>query len=246
MTPDSAGIPAPAGKWRQIALALALAAYFLWFNWGSLGVHFASDDLANIAHYFEYAPGRLVLANFLPWRGDYRPMGGVYYMAVYHFAGLNPLPYQAVLLAILAANAWFAWRAVRLLGGGELAAALVALVCCYHGGIANLYYNAAFVYDALCSLFYLAALVYYLGVRRRGRGLRAAEIAVFLLIFLCALNSKEMAVSLPVMILVYEFSYHPPRRNLAVWLRGPVRVAWIGAALTLVDLYGKVAVRATP
>jgi hypothetical protein len=233
----------PARQWRKLALAAFLTAYFLAFNWGSLRVHFALDDMANIGHYFEYSPGQLVFSNVLPWRGDYRPLGGLFYIGTYHFAGLNPMPYQAVLLAILLANVYFAYRLVRLLGGGEVGAALVALVCCYHGGMANLYYNAAFVYDAMCCCLYLASLAYYVAIRNRGKLPGAWQTAVFLGIFLCALNAKEMAVSVPVMLLVYEWTYHPPakwdRATLMAWVRGPARTAWIAAALTLVDIYPK-------
>jgi len=127
--PDAAsGGPSPSSRWRKIALAIFLAAYFLWFNWGSLRVHFAMDDLANIRHYFDYSPWQVALGNFLPWRGDYRPLGGLFYLSIDHFAGLNPVPYQTVLLAILLANVYFAYRLLRLLGANQLAAALVAKV----------------------------------------------------------------------------------------------------------------------
>jgi hypothetical protein len=243
----AAGLPSLGNRWRKVALAVFLAAYFLYFNWAALRVHFALDDLANIRHYFEYSPGQLVLANFLPWRGDYRPLGGLFYIPIYHFAGLDPAPYQAVLLAILLANVYFAYRLVRLLGGDEGAAALVALVCCYHAGLANLYYNAAFVYDAMCCCLYLAALVYYVGIRNRCELLGTGQTIVFLVLCLGALNAKEMAVSIPVMVLAYEWIYHAPakkhRASLLDWVRGPARMAWIAGILTLVDIYGKVAGR---
>jgi hypothetical protein len=234
------------GNWRKFALAAVLTGYFAWFNWGSLRVHFAIDDMANIGHYFDYSIRQMVLSNFLPWRGDSRPMGGLFYIPIYHFAGLNPVPYQAVLLLILLANVYWAYRLVRLLGGGELAAALVALACCYHGGIGNLYYNAAFVFDALCCFFYLACFVYYLRIRNRGQLPGLLQTIAFLAIFLCALNSKEMAVSVPVMLLVYEWTYHPPAvwtwAELLAWVRGSARTSLIAAVLTLMDIYGKVAV----
>jgi len=232
----------PAGWWR-FGLAVFLAGYFLCFNWGSLRVHFALDDLANIGHYYNYSPWQMVLSNFLPWRGDYRPLGGLFYIPVYHFAGLNPVPYQAVLLLLLLAMVYWAYRFAKLLGAGELAAALAALALCYHGGIANLYYNAAFVYDVLCCLFYLACFAWYLRIRNQGRLLTPGETAVFLALFLCALNSKEMAVSVPVMLAVYEWIYHPPVKwrpaELWAWVRGPARVALIAAALNVVDIYPK-------
>ena len=239
------GPPSRGGRRRKVALAVFLTAYFLIFNWGSLRVRFALDDLANLRYYYEMTPGRLLLANLLPWRGDFRPLGALFYLPVYHFAGLNPVPYQAVLLAILLANVYFAYRFVRLLGGGELAAALVALVCCYHGGVANLYYNAAFVYDAMCCCLYLAALGFYFGIRNTGRLLGAGQTLLFLALLLAALNAKEMAVSIPVMVLVYEWLYHPPAKkdwpSLLHWLRGPARTVWFAGVLTLLDIYGKVA-----
>jgi len=239
--------PAPGTQngWWKIASALLLTAYFVCFNWGSLRVHFALDDLGNIDHYYEYSPWQAVLANFLPWRGDVRPLGALFYLGIYHFAGINPVPYQATILVLLLATVYCAYRFMRLLGAGERAAALVALVYCYHGGIANLYYNAAFVYDVMCCFFYLAAFIYYLRIRNRGRLPGIWQTVAFLGLFLCALNSKEMAVSIPPMLLLYEWIYHRPAKwnltELLAWVRGPARVSLIAALLDAADIYGKVA-----
>ncbi len=97
---------------------------------------------------------------------------------------------------ILAVNVYLVYRLARLLGASEWAACLAALVACYHAGLANLYYNTAFVYDALCGCFFLAALVYYCGIRRRGRLLSIGQLAIFATLVLCAMNSKEMALTL--------------------------------------------------
>lgn len=231
-------------RWRNAALAVFLPAWFLFFNWDGLRVHFALDDIGNMAHYYRDGPWWLAASQFLPWRGYYRPMGGLFYVPILHFAGLNPAPYQAALLLLLLANVYLIHRFARLLGSGELAAALAALAACYHAGLSNLYYNAAFVYDALCCFFYLATLVYYLRIRTTGRLPGFRDKAVLLALFLCALNSKEMAVTLPLMLLVYEWTYHRPvqwrRGALAEWLRGPAQTALLAAVLCAVDVFGKV------
>jgi len=233
-----------AQRWRRLACAAFLLAYFVYFNYGGLRVHFAVDDIGNMAHYYRGGPLSLALSQFTLWRGDYRPMGGLFYVPILSFAGLNPVPYQAALLLILLANVYLVYRFARLLGAGELASALAALVVCYHAGLHNLYYNAACVYDVLCCFFYLAALVYYLRVRHAGRVPGTRQIVLFLALDLCALNSKEMAVTLPLTLLLYEWIYHPPdrwnRAALLAWLRGPARVALFAGALTAVDVYGKV------
>jgi hypothetical protein len=246
--PDSPDAPSSLkANWWKLALGVALTAYFLVFNWGSLRVHLTGDDLSNTAHYQQYSRWQLVVSNFLPWRGDSRPFGAFFYLPVYHFGGLNPVPWHAVLLAILLVNVYLAYRLVVLLSGNEPAAALVALACCYHAGVANLYYNSAFVFDALCSVFFLASLAYYVRIRQRGRLLGRVESLVFLLLVLFALNSKEMAVALPVMELAYEWFYHPPAQwkpsVLFAWLWGPARLSLIAGAITLLDIYGKIAGR---
>jgi len=56
-------------------------------------------------------------------------------------------------------------------------------------------------------------------------------------------NSKEMAVTLPVMLLVYELIYHRPGEwkgpAVAAWLRGPAQTALLAALLCAVDVFGK-------
>ena len=231
-------------KWRKPAFAAFLVAWFVYFSWDGLRVHFAPDDMMNIdSFYWTPGPWRLVYSQFLIWRGYYRPMGGLFYLPILAGWGLNPVPYHVTLSLVLLANVCLVYCFARRLGCGELAAGLAALVACYHAGIANLYYNTAFVYDALCGFFYLGALVYYIRIRARGRLLRPGETLVFTALLVCALNSKEMALTLPAVLLAYEWVYHPPirhaKKELADWLRGPGRTSMIAGALTLVDLYGK-------
>ena len=219
-------------NWRKACFAAFLLAWFLYFNWSSLRVHFAPDDMMNMAYYFRAGPWRLAEALITPWTGFYRPMGGLFYMTLFAGFGLNPAPYHAAILMLLAASVWLTYRFARLLGCGELAAGLAALVVAYHPGLSNLYYNAGFVYDVLCLFFYMAALVYYGRVRESGRPPRPGETAVFLVLFLCALLSKEMAITLPAALLAHEWLYHHRVRD-ARWVLG------LAAALDVASVCGK-------
>src|SRR5579885_2433695 len=122
---------------RTVAFAVFLLAYFFYFTHDSLRVHFAVDGIGNMAHYYRQGPAALAVSQFTLWRGDYRPMGGLFYVPILAFAGLNPAPYQAALLLLLLLNVWLVYRFARLLGAGELAAGLAALVACYHAGLHN-------------------------------------------------------------------------------------------------------------
>ncbi len=233
---------APA-SWRKFAFALLTLAYFLYFNWSGLWVRFASDDMMNMSIYWRLAPVRVLLSRFVPWSGAYRPMAGLFYLPLFKGFGLNPIPYHAVMLAILLGNLYLMYRFARRVGCGELQAALATLVLAYHGGMSMLYYNTAFIYDVLCFPFYLGAFLCYARVRAQGRLLRGGETALVMGLYLCALNSKEMALTLPIVLLAYEWFYHRPPvwnlREIATWLRGPGRVMLYCVALNLVYLYGK-------
>ena len=235
----------PCGPAPRLGFGLLLLAWFLYFSRDVPGVHFSPDDMMNVDNfYWTPGPWRLGYSQFLVWRGYYRPMGGLFYLPVLSVWGLNPAPYHVALSLVLLVNVYLVYRLARLLGAGELAAGLAGLVACYHAGLGNLYYNTAFVYDALCGCFFLAALVYYFGIRGRDRLLSARQKVVFAGLLVCALNSKEMALTLPGVLLAYEWIYHPPAgyggRALVAWLRGAGSVTSMAAFLTLLDLYGKV------
>ncbi len=208
----------------RLALAVLTAAYFIYFVRDSVGVRFNPDEMMNMGFHFRLSPARMALAQLEIWRDFYRPMGGLFYMPLYHWFGLNPAPYHAAAALILAGAVWAMYRLARFLEAPRAAAWLMALVACYHAGISNLYYNTAFIYDALCGLFYFGAFEAYVRLRR-------GRLPIFLALFLCALNSKEMAVTLPPLLLAYEWIYRRrPRLNLPIV---------VSSAMTLLYLSGR-------
>jgi hypothetical protein len=233
--------------WQKLAFALLTLAYFLYFNWNGLWVRFGADDMMNMVYCWRPEPIRLLLDMLLPWHGAYRPMAGLFYLPLLHIFGLNPIPYHAVMQAILLGNLYLMYRFALRIGCGELQAGLATLLVAYHAGLSMLYYNTAFIYDVLCFSFYMGAFLCYARVRAQGRLLRASETALVMGLYLCALDSKEMALTLPIALLAYEWVYHPvdgrpaawTPREIARWLRGPGRVMLYCALLNLVYLYGK-------
>jgi len=232
-------------RWRQIVALFFLLGYFAWFNWDTVRVHLAADDIMNLVRAWRLKPLGLLLAQCEAWRGFDRPLAGLFSVPLFSVFGLNPVPYHVALLFLLAANLYLMYRFARLLGAGELAAGLATLVAAYHVGLQNLYYNTAFIYDALCFSFYIGAFVFYMRVRTQCRLLMPRELAVFLGLYLCALNSKEMAITLPAMLLIWEWIYHRPAgytmRDLTDWIRGPGSGALFAAALILPFAFGKLA-----
>jgi len=211
----------------RAAWAVGLTAYFAYFSWDALQVKFAPDDLMNLEHYWRM-PARQLLGEFAaPWLGGYRPLGAAFYLPLHRLFGLNPAPYHAALLLILLANVFLLYRLARALGCSETTSGVAALLACYHGGLSFLYFNTSFVYDALCCLFYLAALGYYVAVRSEGRVLGPKQLALFLALHWCAWQSKEMAATLPAVVLAYEAFCQKQRQYAGVVAAGLVNLAFL-------------------
>ncbi len=226
--------------WRQAGLAIVLV-YFVFSAWGGLHAGFRNDDMMNLHYYWAAGPWKALQGNLLFFSTFYRPMGAAFYLPLYHFAGLNPLPYRAVIFLLLGVNVVLMWRFAALLTGDYLVAFIAAFVISNHGYLADLHVVSAVVYDILCFFFYFAAFVLYLRIRSQGRLLNWKQSAAVLLLYIGALNSKEMAVTFPVFVLAYELLYHPPKSwsDGWRWLRTDGRLAAFSGLLTLAYVIGK-------
>ena len=238
MTPEPA-----AWRWRKAAFAGLLAAYFFLVSWDSLKAGFSADEVFAIHVYWHPNPWRLLTSQFLMWRGYFRPTVGLFCVPIYLAYGLNSVPYHVGLLLLLLAGAYLMYRFARVLGASELAGGIVALIACYHGGLSNMYYESVFVSDVLCCIFYLAAFTYYVRIRISAQLLSRGQTLAFLGLFVLAINSKEMALTMPVMLLAWEWLYREPPalpgRKLLAWLRGPGRAMCWTALINLVFIWGK-------
>jgi hypothetical protein len=211
--------------------ALFLVAYFFWFAGGGLQARFTGDDLMNLNLHLSTSIPRLLLSNLTYWTAAYRPMGGLVYVAIYRLAGFHSMPFRIVCFALLLVNLWLLYRVCLRLTDRREVALLATLLVTYHAWMVNLYYSTGTIYELLCFGFYFAALDYYVGIRQRGEALRLRQWAGFLALYICALNSKELAVTLPLCILFYEWIWHG--------LKGSVRGVTITALLTLPYVIGK-------
>jgi hypothetical protein len=213
--------------------ALFLVAYFFWFAGGGLWARFTGDDLMNLNFHLTPSFPQLLLSNLTYWTTAYRPMGGILYVAIYRLAGFHPMPFRVVCFAILLVNLWLLYRVFLRLTDRREVALLATLLATYHAWLVNLYYSTGTLYELLCFGFYFAAFDYYLGIRKAGQKVRLRQWLVFLALYICALNSKELAVTLPVCILCYELIWHESKAS--------ARGVTISALVTLPFVIGKLA-----
>ena len=186
---------------------LALAAYYVYFAGISLRAGLSHDDLMN-AHRAVIAPWPSLIKDclffFLP-SDQYRPVGAVFYRICRDLFGFHPLPLHIGMLVLWAAGLALVYDSVRRLADSTEVALLTVLLMAHHSNRPFYYYNSGFCYDVLCHLFYFAALAYYLRVRAGEGRPGEKELVVLSALYLLALGSKEMAVSLPVVLGAYEW-----------------------------------------
>jgi hypothetical protein len=222
-----------------------IAGYFLLLTQDALHAYFALDDSGNLYRAWYFPLAELFRANLLffltsPFN---RPMGSAWYRAIFFFAGYNPLPFHVVNLAILLVNIWLTYAVSRRLSGSREAGALAALLIAYQPRFVYLYFDTAYIYDVLCYLFYFAALLLYVRVRQQQRRLNGWELAACCALFICALNSKQMAVTIPLSLTVYELIYGKvPLYSLHAlldWFKREVPFIPLASVMTLAFLIGQ-------
>jgi len=218
----------------------AIAAWFLYFAHGGLKAGLSGDDLMNLYAYLQKPVSALLFDNLRFWSTAYRPLGALFYVPLYNLFGLNPLPYRIVCFAILGLNLVLLYHfCVRLTNSRETAFLATFLVS-YHAWFVDLYYSAGTIYDLLSYALYLSTFLVYLGIRARGDLPGPRALIGISCLYVLALDAKEMAVTLPLLLLLYEAVFHGAGlRNPLAWLARDARTIWITGLITLIYIAGK-------
>jgi hypothetical protein len=202
---------------------VAIAGVFFAFAGDGLRAYFTPDDMMNLHQAWTPRLVELIHSD--------RPAGAVVYRVLFALFGLEPLPYRIVCLGLLLANLALLYRFCERLSGSREVAAVACLLGAYHAHLADLYYSTGTIYDLLCGFFFLLALGYYLGIRQGGGYPGWRQNAVLVVLYVCALGSKEMAAALPALVALYEAVYHGRKTKLRrltfLWAAVPLTAACI-------------------
>jgi len=226
-----------------VICALVICVYFLALAGQGISAGFTTDDLVNLTAYWNQPLAALVKANVVYFSSAYRPMGALFYRPMFALVGFWPFPYRAFCFVLLIANLGLLWLAIRSITQSSEIAALSTLIGAFHPQLVDLYWNNGAIYDILCFTFYFGALLYYLRARQAGPILSVRETAAFILLYVGALDSKEMAVTLPVLLVLYELIYFPPAtfaaKQVGQWTASNCRMAVAAGVLTVPYIWAK-------
>jgi hypothetical protein len=224
---------------RASGAGALLITCFLLLTHRGLHTNFTTDDVMNIA--FLHGYGRVPLITLLAqalsvFSPEYRPVGGLYYRTLFALFGLHPAPFRIVFFGLLIANLLLAAGWYRRLSRSGMTAACAALLFTFHPTLAGLYYNNGTVYDVLCVFFVLLLLSHWVRVRQEHRLVEGNSLLLVVALYGAALGSKEMAVTIPAVLVLYEVIFHPDRQDLSgrirpIALLGVMTVVWAAIKL---------------
>jgi len=190
--------------------ALILAATFHAWRFS----YFWLDDF-NVLYWIQRLDnsfGQMVWDCLNPFANAFRPLGMLVYWILWHMFGLNPLPYHLVAWAIHAANVVLLFVLLLRVVGSRYGAAVGALLFGFRANFADIYWSFGTIFELLALLLMLLAMLAYSSEMKFPWKLAAAS-----LLYLLAVKSKEMAITLPAGLLLYDtcFSREPWTKKTA-------------------------------
>jgi len=235
-----------ADKLERVAAIAAGVALFAWFVFvfrGGLASWFDADDLMNLHYYWERHWSTLIQSNLAFWSSYYRPAAGLFYRSIYALWGFNPLPFRIAVLVLLSADFALLAIVVWQLTGSRWCAPIALSAIGVNPGFAAAYFDTGTIYDILAYVFFWGGFALYVRFRQSERLPGWGRLAGFLCLFVGALDAKEIAVSLPVAVGLYELVWHPPANwkpaELWRWIWHQGRFAAIAALFDVAYVIGK-------
>lgn len=231
------------GKALALATGAGVFAWFLYLVRGGLASWFDADDLMNLYHYWSRPWSALLKAIVAFWSSYYRPAGGLFYRTIYALWGFHPLPFRVAALILLAVNFVLLSVVVWQLTASRWGTLIVLLAIGINPSFAYAYFDTGAIYDVLAYTFFWGAFAWYVHMRQSGRVPGWGRMALLFCLFALALDAKEIAVSLPAAVALYELAWHAPAawRPAALWrwIWREGRFAAIGGFADIAYIAGK-------
>lgn len=152
----------------------------------------------------------LFTKNYFQASGElsYRPVVTLSYFIDYSIGHLNPHGYHLTNLLIHVLNALLAFFLILQITQDNKIAGVSSLFFSVHPILTEAVNSIGFREDLLCAVFFVLALLFY--VKQYTSGYKKTCYGIALTAYTFSLFSKEMAVSLPLIIFVMDFLFPQP------------------------------------
>ena len=194
------------------AVLLVLISFLVYHN--SLSNGFVYDDYATIVeNKFLKLPGISVASFFnhsyfsiAAGESSYRPVSTLSYYLLYKISGLNPFFYHLLSVVLHSFNVTLVYLLAGFILKSRCMALIATLLFACHPVLTEAVNCISYNEDLLAAFFFLLALLCYL--KKETLNGRSGDViyALSLFFFLLGLFSKEMAITLPVIIVLCDLS----------------------------------------
>lgn len=234
--------------WLPLAL---LAAAGMILSAVNLNAYFLQDDFYFIRYLHFNTPqiidGQRAFAWFIElWSGEnpqasgavfFRPLVQLAFLTDYLVWGLNPFGYHFTNLVLHVLTTFQVYILALLLNHRRLTALLAGLFFVAAPGPIEAVSWISGRTDLICSLFYLGALVSYILYRQPSRRIFGLLGPIS---FALALGAKEMAVTLPLVLALYELLFARATWQARVRAQLPYWGILVGYLILRLMLFGKI------
>src|SRR5262249_39364116 len=167
--------------------------------------YFWLDDFNNLFWVQRESGWSMLWHNINPASDFFRPFGMLFYWICLHAFHLHALPYHVVAWSLHIINTCLLYLLLRRIVGSRFGAAVGALLFGFRVNFADIYWSFGFIFELLANLLMFLALLVH---TRRQRSYAAAVATLALTIL--AIKSKEMAITLPAVLLLYDICLGKP------------------------------------
>lgn len=174
-----------------LLLVLTLAPY-----WSS---YFYYDDFNCIFLAQQQTGWSILWHNLNPASTDFRPFYMLVYWVHWNLFGLSPLPYHLFAWLIHGFNLGLVYILLKRVTGSQYTAALACVLFAYQVAFREVFFDFACVGEVLSACLFFLGICTYICKRDSVKGM----IWCFA-IFLLAIRTKEIAITLPAVWLLYE------------------------------------------
>jgi len=206
------------GHWLPI-LVLMLLCLVVYYN--SLSNGFVYDDFGSIVeNKYIKQPGKFFASLFnqsyykmAGLEASYRPVASLSYLLIYAIAELNPFYYHLTSLLLHAFNAILVYCLANFILKNSLSAMISGCLFACHPVLSEAVNCIDFNDDLLTGFFYLLALLFYIRIKAEQVKFNIGAYGLSLFFYLLGLLSKEMAITLPAIILLYDLMLRDANRT---------------------------------
>jgi tetratricopeptide (TPR) repeat protein len=201
------------GALHLLSFALLVLACLIVYN-NSLSNEFVYDDFATIVEnkHLEH-PGTFIPALFnrsyfkvASLEASYRPVATLSYFLIYSVAELDSFYFHLASLLLHMFNAMLVYWMANLVLQNRLQALIAGLLFACHPALSEAVNCISYNEDLLAGFFFLLAFIFYIRMEADSITSNIRYYALALLFYFLGLLSKEMAITLPAIILLYDLT----------------------------------------